>query len=335
MHKTQIDLPYIGRFAPSPSGPLHFGSLVTALASYLDAKHHHGQWLVRMEDIDPPREIDGAQEIILSSLLAHGLQWDGDVMRQSERLTTYQRVLEQLSPYCYSCFCNRQRLNTLNGIYDGHCLHHGKTEKEQTDNRNVTKKSEHLHTPKSSTRLRTDIFDNKKEQITSIETFNDLFQQQQKQPLQTHSGDFVLRRKDGLFAYQLAVTIDDIDQGITHIIRGADLLSTTSRQRYLWTILQSEPSISGNINNHRPLPEYGHIPVASTPTGQKLSKQNQAAALNNTSAFENLCQAFTFLHHSVPNHISSKADIQLLLAWGIQNWDRAKIPKETSIIAEQ
>jgi glutamyl-Q tRNA(Asp) synthetase len=335
MRKSQTHPLYIGRFAPSPSGPLHFGSLVSALASYLDAKHYHGQWLVRMEDIDPPREVDGAQKRILASLLAHGLQWDGDIMRQSERLHIYQQLLNQLTPYSYPCFCNRQRLNTLNGIYDGHCLRNKEHATQKDD--------EQSHTYLNSIRLRIDILNNKPQLLETTEVFTDLFQQQQKQPLQTESGDFVLRRKDGLFAYQLAVTIDDIAQGITHVIRGADLLSSTSRQRYLWILLHEMRTINGNadlsinarLDTRQALPKYGHIPIATTPTGQKLSKQNRAAALDNTTAFGNLCQALAFLYHPAPTVIVEQGSIPALLDWGITHWDRGRIPEAAAIAVNE
>ncbi|MFT6220939.1 MAG: glutamyl-Q tRNA(Asp) synthetase [Candidatus Endobugula sp.] len=327
MHNNPTHAAYIGRFAPSPSGPLHFGSIATALASYLDAKHYHGQWLVRMEDIDPPREVDGAQDMILGSLLAHGLQWDGNIMLQSERSQTYQEALSTLWHYSYPCTCNRQRLNTLNGIYDGYCLHN---KGSATHN-----EGEHLHTPKSATRLRTDIFNDQPQHLIAAEIFTDLFQQQQTQPLHTESGDFILHRKDGLFAYQLAVTIDDIAQGITHVIRGADLLSTTSRQRYLWTLLCEKLASNDNLHAHQPLPEYGHIPIATTTTGQKLSKQNNAAALDNAIAFDNLCRAFTFLCHPAPTNIIEQNSISVLLDWGVRHWNRERIPQVTAIAVKE
>lgn len=321
-HTSTFANTYIGRFAPSPSGPLHFGSLVTALASYLDAKHHHGQWLVRMEDIDPPREIKGAQDRILSSLLAHGLQWDGEVMRQSTRLHRYEQTLQQLHAHTYACFCNRQRLASLHGIYDSHC--------DSNSNR------EHSPTAKHSVRLRINAFSSNPNHPSSntqqerIERFTDIFQGPQEQPLQSDSGDFILRRKDGLYAYQLAVVVDDIAQGITHIIRGSDLLPTSSRQRYLWALLhQINPTIPNTIV------EYGHVPVAATTNGQKLSKQNNAAAINDDAAFDNICRALTFLCHTPPSHLANKKNLAQLLLWATEHWHREHVPKVTSIVVDE
>lgn len=330
MSHTASSHHYIGRFAPSPSGPLHFGSLVTALASYLDAKHHHGQWLVRIEDIDPPREISGAKEMILSSLLAHGLQWDGDIMCQSERSHIYRHYLRELTPYTYPCFCNRQRLNHLQGVYDGYCF----TTKNALNN----EQSEHSQPLKSSTRLRIDSLCAQQQQ--HCENFQDLFQGQQVQSLVTESGDFIVHRKDGLFAYQLAVVADDIAQGITHVIRGSDLLSSTARQRYLWQLMTDKQFSDDNSTKKtgRPkkekrmaLPTYGHLPVATTGDGQKLSKQNQATALDDAYAFNNICRALTFLSHPVPTGLVASNDIPTLLYWAISCWDRTAVPRTHAI----
>jgi glutamyl-Q tRNA(Asp) synthetase len=335
MSHTASSILYIGRFAPSPSGPLHFGSLVTALASYLDAKHHHGQWLVRIEDIDPPREISGAKEMILSSLLAHGLQWDGGTMHQSERSHTYRHHLRQLTPYTYPCFCNRQRIKHLQGVYDGYCL--------PTKNAFNNEGSEHSQTPRSSTRLRIDSLCAQQQQ--HCENFQDLFQGQQKQPLATESGDFIVHRKDGLFAYQLAVVADDIAQGITHVIRGSDLLSSTARQRYLWKLMTDKQLIDKPLSDDNSiketrksikatkmaLPTYGHLPVATTGDGQKLSKQNQATALDDAHAFNNICRALAFLSHPAPTDLVASNDIPALLYWAISRWDRTAVPRTHAI----
>lgn len=325
---------YIGRFAPSPSGPLHFGSLVTALASYLDAKHHRGQWLLRVEDIDPPREISGAKEMILSSLLAHGLQWDGDIMYQSERSHTYHHYLCQLTPYTYPCFCNRQRLKPLKGIYDGYCL--------PTNNTLNSKKSKRPQTAKGSIRLKTDSLGTL--QKHHCENFQDLFQGAQHQPLATESGDFIVHRKDDLFAYQLAVVADDIAQGITHVIRGSDLLSSSARQRYLWQLFidkqMRDVHTTETDNNSAKvkgvaLPTYGHLPVATTADGRKLSKQNQATALNDNDAFDNICRALTFLSHAAPSDLAARNNIPALLQWAIGHWDRTTVPRTHAISVQE
>ena len=298
---------YIGRFAPSPSGPLHIGSLITALASFLDARHYNGQWLVRMEDIDPPREEPGAQQMILKSLRTHGLTWDGDVLFQSQRLTHYDDILEQLQEATYRCSCARQRLLELRGVYDSHCQKHPVSDA-------------HLMT---STRVALDKLN--KNQMASAEHFEDIFQGAQQQNLRTQVGDFILRRKDGLVAYQLAVVVDDMEQGVTHIIRGSDLLSSTPRQQYLQLLLGSTAGA---------LPTYGHIPVATNAIGQKLSKQHKAKGIDDSLAFENLCQALTFLKHSPPDDVCRHRHIDRLLAWAIEHWDRQRIPQAMSFIVD-
>ena len=224
---------YIGRFAPSPTGPLHLGSLIAALASYLHAHSHNGQWLVRMEDLDPPREMPGAADSILRSLEAHGLHWHGEVMFQSQRLEAYQAALESLHSrqLVYPCDCTRARLTKLGGIYDGHC-----------------RNRDNLQAP-FAWRL--------KVQDRSIQ-FDDQWQGPQKQNLALELGDYILKRKDGLFAYQLAVVVDDIKQGVNWIIRGSDLLDSSARQLYLFELL-------GNASVN-----FGHIPVIENELGQKF-----------------------------------------------------------------
>lgn len=307
---VQTDAPskhYIGRFAPSPSGPLHIGSLITALASFLDARHYGGQWLVRMEDIDPPREEAGAKESILNSLRAHGLHWDGDVMFQSDRLECYQTILQQLTEYTYRCSCGRQRLLELRGVYDSHCYHHPVTDPDVM----------------TSTRVAVNRLSDK--QLYIAEHYEDLFQKEQQQHLAKEVGDFILRRKDGLVAYQLAVVVDDIEQGVNYIIRGSDLLSSTPRQRYLQLLLGVKPDA---------LPCYGHIPVATNAIGQKLSKQHKAEGIDDQTAFDNLYLAMTFLKHPAPKHIFQQGKIEALLQWGIDHWDRQRIPQALSFTVD-
>jgi len=279
--------PYIGRFAPSPSGPLHFGSLVSALASYLDAKAHHGKWLVRMEDIDPPREIDGAAATILQQLQQHGLYWDGDVLHQSQRSKAYLTVLEKLkqSNLAYPCQCSRQQLKEKGGVHNHPCL---------------------PGNPAKPSAIRLAISNDAKVE------FKDLFQGQQQQDIKYLVGDMVLYRKDGLFAYQLAVVIDDAFQNITHVIRGSDLLDSTPRQIYL----QQQLAL------HTPL--YGHIPIAINSTGHKLSKQNLATPINYDTPAMNVATAIRWLGLPLPKlHHNNCND---LLAWAIQHWQRGLIP---------
>lgn len=263
--------PYIGRFAPSPSGPLHFGSLVCAVASFLHAKQHQGQWLVRIEDIDPPREQAGAADEIRRCLEAHQLFWDGDVLYQSERSEAYQSVLESLTQdkLCYPCNCTRKRLQSLVGFYDGHCLKH------------LPKPNEPC-----SLRLKTHDLPPLLSHIKSDILFNDETQGTIKENLASTSGDFVIHRKDGLFAYQLAVVVDDIAQNISHVVRGDDLLDTTARQIYLFELLGHTA------------PQYNHIPVVLDSNGNKLSKQNHAPSLDYKQAKTNLKNACEYLGQS-------------------------------------
>lgn len=287
--------PYIGRFAPSPTGELHQGSLLTAVASYLDARQADGQWLVRMEDLDPPREQAGAADSILQTLEAHGLHWDQSVVYQSQRQQAYTERLKQLQnkDLCYRCDCNRQRLKALTA-YDGKCRQH------QPD----------LSRP-TATRV-------KLEPDCQIR-FDDLFQGPQYQQLNQEVGDFVIHRKDGLFAYQFAVVVDDIDQGITHIVRGIDLMSSTARQRYLFRLFNARAPI------------YGHLPVIVNEHGQKLSKQTFAAPLCNRRASENIWHSLERLGLAPPLELKG-ADCERLLDWGVQYWQRSKVPQATQII---
>lgn len=263
---------YIGRFAPSPSGPLHFGSLVCALASYIDAKRHGGQWLVRIEDIDPPREQPGASEQILQCLKTHGLHWDGEVRHQSERSEAYRAALEwlQQEDLLYRCACTRKRLAPLRGLYDGYC-------------REMPADS----SQPAALRLKVNGLPPKYAATHTHITFTDRIKGQVAEDL-TQSGDFVIHRKDGYFAYQLAVVIDDIDQGVTHIVRGDDLLDTTAKQIYLYHLLG------------KTAPTFSHIPVVVDSHGNKLSKQNHAPALDHRLPTQNLITALRHLHLPVP-----------------------------------
>lgn len=284
---------HIGRFAPSPTGELHQGSLLTAVASYLDAHHHQGQWLVRMEDLDPPREQPGAAKAILTTLEAHQLHWDQDVLFQSQRLGAYQEALQELQrqQLTYSCDCNRQRVQQLQGVYDNHC-------------RSLT-----TNTEPTATRVMV-------EDRTIV--FTDIFQGIQQHQLVRECGDFVIHRKDGLFAYQLAVTVDDIHQNISHVIRGCDLLSSTPRQLQLFDYFRA------------PAPSYGHLPVIVNDEGQKLSKQTFAVPIDNRQAPDNLRTALQQLGMQPPKK-SDCNDCGELLHWAIQHWNRSQVPHGQSI----
>lgn len=281
---------YIGRFAPSPSGPLHFGSLVCALGSYLDAKSAGGKWLVRIDDIDPPREQPGASDGILASLQHHGLQWDDEVFYQSQQSSRYHSILGQLEEkqLAYGCQCSRKRLQSLSYVYDGHCLQH----------------PPEAETP-CAIRLNLEACRQQFPELSQEVNFADGIQGPIKEDI-TQLGDFVIHRKDGLFAYQLAVVADDIHQGITHIVRGADLLETTAKQLYFIELLSQQR------------PHYTHIPVVLDDSGRKLSKQNHAPPLDSQRAFSNLIEACVQLQlGSPPEDILTQA---ALLNWATERW---------------
>lgn len=287
---------YTGRFAPSPTGPLHMGSLVAALASYLDAKHHNGKWLLRIEDIDPPREQPGATRAILQSLEAHRLYWDNEILYQSQRSDAYREALDQLATQqlSYRCTCGRTE-----SIYAGHCRHLNHSQESVSAIRLDIEKSLHK-------------FD-----LNSMIQFDDLFQGKQQQNLLADVGDFVIHRKDGFFAYQLAVVVDDIFQNMTHVIRGADLLDSTARQILLFRLLK------GTDLNLSPLPVFGHVPLVMNSKGQKLSKQNLAPALNDKTPAKNIFTALQFLNQHPPAELAQQA-VETVLCWAIDHWQIAQ-----------
>ena len=289
------DRPYRGRFAPSPTGPLHQGSLIAALASYLDARHHHGLWLVRMEDLDPPREEAGAAQRILSSLEAHGLHWDGEVLWQSQRGPAYAAALDQLDRdhHLFRCDCTRQMLGP-GGACCGRCRERQAALSEPVAVR--------LSVP-ADCRIR----------------FIDRLQGVRDIALGAEIADFVVKRKDGLDAYQLAVVVDDAWQGITHIVRGSDLLDSTGRQIFLQQLLQA------------PTPSYCHLPVITDAAGHKFSKQNHAPPLRDERATDNLRAALHFLgQRRPPGEVDAVADI---LAFASANWTLQAVPAVLSMTA--
>lgn len=285
-----MSIPYIGRFAPSPTGPLHMGSLLAALASFLDARSQQGKWLIRIEDLDPPREQAGATDSILRSLEAHGLLHDGDICFQSQRHERYLEVLEQLLKLdaIFPCQCSRQKLAVNKGIHNGRC-HSGKVE---------------LPSPGWAWRAAI--------QAINLQ-FEDGLKGSQEQALAEEVGDFVLLRKDGLFAYQLAVVVDDIDFNISHIVRGEDLLDSTARQIYLYKLLNRD-SI-----------KYFHLPLIMNSQGQKLSKQNHAPAIQSKQASENIYYCLQLLGQK-PKAELKGAPCEELLQWGIDHWNLGNIP---------
>jgi glutamyl-Q tRNA(Asp) synthetase len=286
---------YRGRFAPSPTGPLHFGSLVAALASYLDARAHGGEWLLRIEDLDPPRTAPGATDSILRTLAALGLEWDGAVMRQSERAGAYRAALGCLERRgaVFACACTRREVadSAIAGadgrhVYPGTCrdgLPRGRTAR--------------------AVRVRVD---------NAVIAFDDAVQGPQRHELAATVGDFVLRRADGCFAYQLAVVVDDAAQGITTVVRGADLLDSTPRQIFLQRLLGYAT------------PSYLHLPVATNAAGEKLSKQTRAAPIDPAAPGTALARALGFLGQPVPE---PRAAPRELLSIAVAAWDRARIPR--------
>ncbi|MEJ5205148.1 tRNA glutamyl-Q(34) synthetase GluQRS [Acinetobacter junii] len=276
---------YIGRFAPSPTGPLHFGSLLTAVASYCDAKANHDKWLVRIEDTDIPRIYPNSETHILSCIDAFQFEPDAEIIFQKDRLAIYEQVLDQLKQQyaIYACQCTRKMLGS-NHIYAGTC------------------RDLNLDFAEQAIRLKVDDL---------LICFEDRLQGRQCSNLKDDLGDFVLKRRDGIISYQLAVVVDDYLQGITHVVRGADLLDNTARQIWLGSIL-NYPSLS-----------YMHLPLAMNDQGQKLSKQNLAQALDLSKASELLQQALLALGQ--PNVELNQPRIMLQQA--VQQWDMNLIPK--------
>lgn len=291
-----------GRFAPSPTGPLHFGSLVAALASYCDARHRGGEWLVRIEDVDAPRTRSGAEREILATLDRYGFASDGPVLRQSERTARYAAALARLAGagLVYPCACTRRDLETAPANAIGERVYAG-TCREGVD---VLR----THAPRAW-RLRVG---------GAREAFTDAVQGAQAQDLARDVGDFIVRRADGLFAYQLAVVVDDAAQEIDSVVRGADLLASTPRQIYLQRCLGL------------PTPEYLHVPVAIDDAGRKLSKQTHAQALS-SDPVPALLAAWRFLDQRGPEAMPrSGAEF---LAYAVRAWSRARIPPVTMLPA--
>lgn len=290
---------YIGRFAPSPTGLLHIGSLLTAVASYADAKAHQGLWLLRIEDLDPPREMAGASQHILHTLEHFGFEWDKEVVYQSQRHQLYQTALDQLRTQglVYPCYCSRktwQEAATMGidgPVYNGFC-------------RPNTKQQAPITTQKTPAwRIQVNHHDM---------VFHDRIVGTYQQNLQRDIGDFVLLRADGFWAYQLAVVVDDAAQGITHIVRGQDLLVSTPRQIYLQQQLQL------------PQPSYAHLPLLVNQHGQKWSKQTLAPALNLHQREQLLRQVLAYLNLPPAPEVNRPQD---LLLWAIQNWHIQQVPK--------
>lgn len=275
---------YVGRFAPSPTGPLHLGSLFTAVASYLDAKTNEGRWLVRIDDLDPPREMPGAPELILNTLEKHGLYWDGEVVYQSQRHHHYQEAIDSIMDQglAFYCTCTRKALAALGGPYPGKC----RTNTQE---------------PVSPSAIRVQV-------NTQLPIhFDDQIQGYYEQDLANTVGDFIIRRKDGLYGYHIACVVDDYLQQITHVIRGLDLQESTPRQIYLQHLL------------HFPQPCYGHLPVIVGTDQHKLSKQSFALGIQDAQASENLVWVLTALGFKIPQELKGDT-CERLLQWAIPRW---------------
>ncbi len=280
---------YIGRFAPTPSGPLHYGSIIAALGSYLQAKTNNGKWLVRIDDIDLDRAVTGADKIILQQLESLGLFWDGEVVYQSHRLDLYKASLEILeSLNCiYPCTCSRKNLSEKS--YACHCRNGLKPDKIAR-----------------SIKIRTN---------NNEVSINDQLQGYYAQRLETDVGDFIIKRADGYYAYHLATVVDDAEQKITDIVRGVDLLDSTPRQVFLQNKL--------NLNT----PSYLHLPIAIDNKGKKISKSLAPELINQYIPNEILFSALQFLNQSPPADLIS-SDVKTILDWAIKNWDIKILPRQ-------
>ena len=293
-------LRYRGRFAPSPTGPLHFGSLIAAVGSCLEARRNGGEWRVRMEDLDRPREEPGAADAILRTLEVYGFEWDGPVVRQSVRGEAYAAALARLQRggFVFACDCTRQEISdsalggAIEPVYPGTC-------------RNGIAPGRAAR----AIRMRVD---------DAVIGFDDRFQGRVEQDLAREVGDFVVKRADGLFAYQLAVVVDDFEQGITDVVRGADLLASAPRQ----ILLQRRLGY--------PAPGYAHLPVAVNAAGEKLSKQTRAAPLEVREATLQLWRALSFLGQDPPPALTGES-VAALWTWARANWRGERVPRRHSI----
>ena len=285
---------YVGRFAPTPSGQMHFGSLVTALGSFLQAKSQNGRWLLRIEDIDPLREVAGASGSILRCLEAHHLFWDHEVIYQSNRSDLYNEKIQYLTEqgFTYHCQCSRTQLVNLKFGQTCVCA------KQNLNNENSAIRFRHHN-------IHQQFFDELLGQVNF--------------PKLDIPAQFAIKRKDNLFAYQLAVVVDDIQQGITEVARGADLLDATLFQLALYQAFD------------RPAPKFLHFPVVVTGPGKKLSKQNHACEINSNDARTNLTNALEFLGFLLPKELQ-RGSTQNILNWALCEWDLRKIPAKTECI---
>ena len=293
---------YRGRFAPTPSGPLHFGSLTTAVGSFLQAKTHNGEWLVRIEDIDPPRIVNGATDSILYCLEKYGLYWDKSVFYQSTQNHLFQQAIDELHAkgLLFSCSCSRKKIAEINkgaenpALYPGTCRNAALAIKKE-----------------NALRIKTN---------DALIEFDDQFSRKFSQHLSTDVGDFIVKRAGGYFAYHLAVVVDDYEQGITDVIRGYDLIDSTCPHIYL------QSSLGFNT------PTYGHLPLIVDTQGAKLSKQNKnVMPLLENEPVPILVHALRCLGQTVPTELLD-SDLDSFWKWAIQNWQTDKISGNNKII---
>lgn len=294
------DSAYRGRFAPSPSGALHIGSLLTAVASFLDARSRGGEWLLRMEDIDPPREVAGAADGILRTLERFGLYWDGEVLYQSRRSEAYRDTIEELrkAGLVYPCACSRREIRAGARSGSGEPVYPGTCRAGLPPGRKAR-----------ALRLR----------VEDISVgFSDRLQGRMDERLATQVGDFILRRADGLFAYQLAVVVDDAWQGVSDVVRGADLLDSTTRQIFVQQVLGLRT------------PRYLHLPVVVNRRGEKLSKQTGARAVDRDAPRALLLRVLALLGQSAPAELAD-ASLDEFWRWAADSWKPQQIPATRSI----
>jgi glutamyl-Q tRNA(Asp) synthetase len=318
---------YRGRFAPSPTGALHFGSLVAAVGSYLEAKSRGGLWLVRMEDLDPPREQPGAASLILRALEACGMGWDGNILYQSQRSEAYRAALALLEArgLLYVCGCSRRE------IADSHLVFAPTRGAHNAPLARASGRGDGGEGCSDGALIypgtcRNGLAPGKAPRATRVRAghelieFEDAVQGKLSQDLAAEVGDFVLQRADGLFAYQLAVVVDDAEQGITDVVRGADLLASTPRQIYLQRLLGL------------PSPRYLHLPAAVDAAGEKLSKQTRAAPVDERDPVPVLAQVMDFLGQAPPTHLR-RAPLAEFWGWALSHWDAKHIPRQRSLLA--
>jgi len=304
---TDTSPPYRGRFAPSPTGPLHKGSLIAAIASYLQARKNNGQWLVRMEDVDELRNVKGAADSILFSLEAFGFEWDENVLYQTERKEAYTEVLQNLKNLnlAYPCNCSRKslkakaesgeiRTGSMGLIYPGTCA------QKSFLNLNPKDYAVRIKVPNENF------------------NFNDELLGQHSQNLKNNLGDFIIRRRDGLFAYQLAVVVDDAFQNISHVVRGADLLDSTARQIFLQQCL-NYPSL-----------QYTHLPLILCDNGDKLSKQTGAQSIGDKADIPLLVDCLKFLGQLPPDELA-RDSLENVWQWAFENWDMSLVPRDFQV----